>query len=77
MLQYFPRPKLLDVLQHPIATTSASQTDGCDDIQTYIQTDDKILHEMATQTEDEEVPDSPKVNVIMINITEAEDILLK
>ncbi|XP_052059513.1 uncharacterized protein LOC127700085 [Mytilus californianus] len=46
--------------KHPIATTSASQTDGCDAIQTYTQTDDKILHEMATQTEDEDVPDSPK-----------------
>ncbi|VDI42710.1 Hypothetical predicted protein [Mytilus galloprovincialis] len=60
MLQYNHRPILLDVLQHPIAITSASQTDGCDAIQTYTQTDDKILHEMATQTEDEEVPDSPK-----------------
>lgn len=77
MLQYNHRPILLDVLQHPIAITSASQTDGCDAIQTYTQTDDKILHEMATQTEDEEVPDSPKVNVIMINIAEAGDILLK
>ncbi|XP_063400113.1 transient receptor potential cation channel subfamily M member 2-like [Mytilus trossulus] len=46
--------------KHPIATTSASQTDGCDAIQTYTQTDDKIIHEIATQTEDEEVPDSPK-----------------
>ncbi|CAG2258176.1 unnamed protein product [Mytilus edulis] len=60
MLQYNHRPILLDVLQHPITITSASQTDGCDAIQTYTQTDDKILHEMATQTEDEEVPDSPK-----------------
>ncbi|CAC5385423.1 unnamed protein product [Mytilus coruscus] len=39
---------------YPIATTSASQTD--DAIQTY----NKIVHEIATQTEDEEVPDSPK-----------------
>ncbi|CAC5377166.1 unnamed protein product [Mytilus coruscus] len=43
---------------HPIATTSASQTDGSDTIQTYTQTDDKIVHEIAIQTEDEEVTKS-------------------
>ncbi|XP_071123291.1 transient receptor potential cation channel subfamily M member-like 2 [Mytilus edulis] len=50
---------------HPIATTSASQTDGYDAIQTYTQTDEIILHEIATQTEDEDVPDSQKAHRVV------------
>ncbi|CAC5398182.1 unnamed protein product [Mytilus coruscus] len=45
---------------HPEAITSASQTEGPVITQTYTQTDDKIRHEMATQTDDEKITDSQK-----------------
>ncbi|CAC5385414.1 unnamed protein product [Mytilus coruscus] len=45
---------------HPEAITSASQSEGPILIQTYTQTNDKIRHELATQTDDEKVTDCQK-----------------
>ncbi|XP_052067200.1 uncharacterized protein LOC127706584 [Mytilus californianus] len=50
--------------KHPEASTCATQTEAVDTIQTYTQTDNKSVHEMAIQTLDEEVTDSPKINFV-------------
>lgn len=50
--------------KHPEASTCATQTEAVDTIQTYTQTDNKSVHEMAIQTLDEEVTDSPKINLV-------------